>query len=114
MSEPCGASIAELQRDTGHLHDQADMERAREYLTERLHEGKTVRGRTLRDLIDGDLHGERCEIATQTVSDLLLADSGERAAKADTYIEGVIERFLETNEDFVAETAAELAAERPE
>lgn len=110
----CLVSAAEAARDAGPMHDRADLEAARQHLTERLHEGKTVGRCTLRDLIDADLNGPRAGFAAIEITNLLLADSGARAAMADTYIEGVIERHLETNEDLVAETAAELAAEAPD
>jgi hypothetical protein len=109
----CLVSAAEAARDTGPLHDKADLEAARLYLTERLHEGKTVSGCTLRDLIDDDLNGHRAGFATIEITNLMLADSDEVAALRDTYVEGVIERFLESREHVVAETAAELAAEVP-
>lgn len=86
-------------------------ERAREHLTYRLQDGKTVGRRTLRDLIDADLSGPRAGLAAIEITNLLLADSGERAAMADRYVEGVIERYLETNEDLVQETAEEMAAD---
>lgn len=111
---PCAVSTAEAQRDVGRLHDQADLEAARQYLIERLHEGRTVARCTLRDLIDADLNGPRAGFATIEITNMMLADSGEVAALRDTYVEAVIERHLETNEHLVSETAEELALEAAE
>ena len=86
-------------------------EAAREALAGRLHDGKTVGGLVLRDLIDTDLNGSRAEFAVIEITNLLLADSGERAARADLYVEGVIERYLENCEDLVQAFAEEWADE---
>jgi hypothetical protein len=91
-----------------------DLEAARQHLTERLHEGKTVHCLNLRDLIDSDLHGPRSEPATAEVMNVLLAESGERPAIADKYVAGVIERFLETREDLVQECAEEMENAEPD
>lgn len=86
----------------------------RDFLKERLYAGETVKRLTLADLIDADLSGQRADIATQEITTLVLAASGERAALADAYVDGVIERFLETNEELVSEWAEELASEAPD
>lgn len=99
------------------IHDQADgalRQQAVENLTERLHAGKTVRSLTLRDLIDADLSGPRAEFAALEVKNLLLADHGERGAKADAYVAGVIERYITTNPDLVEEEACEIEAHAEE
>lgn len=90
------------------------LEIAREQLVERLHDGKTVHLLTLQDLIDADLSGSRSGFAIIEVCTLLMSDSGEVAAKRDRYLEGVIERFLESKPELVRELAEELAAEGPD
>ena len=84
---------------------------AREDLIWKLHFGNTVGGLGLRDLIDSDLTGPRAEFATIEITNLLLADSGSRAAMADRYVEGVIERYLAAHEELIQEAAEELASE---
>ena len=88
---------------------------ARQNLIERLHDGKTVGGLDLRDLIDGDLNGiPRAEFATLEITNLLLADSAERAAMADKYVEGVIDRYLTTKDDLVEQELEAIKAARYE
>ncbi len=90
------------------------LERAREDLTERLHANGTAGGLTLRDLLDSDMNGPRGGFAVIELTNLLLADSGERAAMADTYVSGVIERFLSVGigEEAVTEQAEAILADR--
>ena len=100
-----------------YLHDAADKvlrEDAIQNLTWRLHAGRTVGGLTIRDLIDGDLGGERSGFAIIEVTNLLLADSRERAAMADTYVSSVIERFLTTKPELVEEEMADMESTRGE
>lgn len=86
---------------------------ARQNLIERLHEGRTVGGCTLRDLIDGDLNSiARAGFATIEITNLLLADSGERAALADTYVAGVIDRYLTTKDDLVEAEVEQILSAR--
>lgn len=86
---------------------------ARQNLIERLHFGDTVGGCTLRDLIDGDLNSiTRAGFATIEITNLLLADSGERAALADTYVSGVIERYLTAKDDLITAEVEQILSAR--
>lgn len=88
---------------------------ARQALIEKLHDGESVGGLTLRELIDSDLNGlPRAEQATKEITALLLADSGERAALADTYVEGVIKRHLDAHPELIQAMAHELARDLAE
>ena len=105
--------LATMNAPDRDIHDAAAgelREQAVYNLTERLHGGRTVGRLTLRDLIDSDLNGPRAGFATIEITNLLLADSGERAAKADTYVAGVIERYLSKRSDLVEEEANEIEA----
>ncbi len=108
------AEVAERLSDTGGDIPKSVMEEARQDLVERLHNGRTVGGLTLRELIDCDITGSRAGFAAIELTNLVLADSGERAAMADAYVSGVIERWLETKSELVEERAEELCAEEPE
>lgn len=82
-------------------------------LTWRLKDGKSVGRLTLADLIDADLSGPRCEGASADVRKIVLAESGERAALADAYVDAVITRFLADpkREALIREEAATIACD---
>lgn len=119
MKEVLAGNVLEIHQRAAPLrdaHDAADgalKAQAVEALTERLRAGNTVGSLSLRDLIDSDLNGPRAGFAAIEVTNLLLADSGERAALADAYKDGVIERFLLSPRglELIEEEAAEIEAD---
>lgn len=82
------------------LSELADTElrkQAIEQLSERLKEGKQVGRLDLRDLIDSDLNGPRAEFATIEVCNVFLADNSDLSLKKEQYLDGVIQRYLESD-----------------
>lgn len=113
---PCRNSIAEIEHDRGVTYDKADIENARQYLTEKLIAGEKALGFFFYDLLDCELNSDRYKILLQELDTLLNKDGGNDTVSgcASTIRDGIIERFLDSNEDKVEELAAELAAEMPE
>ena len=100
------------------LHERADRilrEQAIASLTEKLKSGGKVGRCHLVDLLDAELDSrERYPIALPKVFQILTAESGERAALCDQFVDGLIERYLDSHPEFVEEEAHALEAEGPD
>lgn len=110
---PCRNSIAEAEHDRGPIYDKADIENARQYLTEQLISGKKALGFFFYDVLDCELNSDRYKILLQELDTLLNKDGGNDTVSgcASNIRDGIIERFLDTHADKVEELAVELAAE---
>ena len=98
-----------------HLYDAAEEldKEARQNIAERLKAGETVSKVTLRDILECEFNTEvRFPIALADLEALLIADSKERAALCDRFLDGAIERFLNARDDLVQDEAERIEFER--
>lgn len=92
------------------LHDAADGQlraQAIESLSEKIKGGRSRV--TVHDLIDAELDDhKRNLLLVEQFSDLVGAESGERAALADAIVEGLVARWIAAHADLVEEEAATI------
>lgn len=113
------ADLAEVLSDKrgGDIQKWA-LEQAREDLTEKLRDGEKVGGSDVWDLMDCEINSDRYRILLEGLGCLLLGglnvEACDRAAKADSLRDGLIERYLSTGlgEEAVTERAEEILADR--
>jgi hypothetical protein len=86
-------------------------ERAVENIANRIKAGQSRIG--IRDLLDCEMN-TRPEFLLTELEQVLLAEHGEHGALADKLVEGLIQRYVETNSDVVEEEAAEIEAHESE
>ena len=79
---------------------------AKDSLTEKLKDGKRVGRCDLHDLLDCELNSERYRIVRDDLMQILTAQNDSRPHLADQFIEGLIERYLDSNPELVADEAA--------
>ena len=79
---------------------------AKDSLTEKLKDGKRVGRCDLHDLLDCELNSERYRIVRDDLMQILTAQNDSRPHLADRFIEGLIERYLDSNPELVEEEVA--------
>ena len=90
--------------------EQAFTQEAKDSLTEKLKDGKRVGRCDLHDLLDCELNSERYRIVRDDLMQILTAQNDSRPHLADQFIEGMIDRYLDSNPELVEEEVAnELA-----
>lgn len=83
--------------------------RAREELTEKLKDGKRVGRCTLFDLIDCELQSDFYKSLIEDVGSLLMGcERYSRDEQAEKIMEGLIERYLDSHPDLIADEAVEI------
>lgn len=94
-------------------------EQARDHLSERLLEGKSVGGLFFDALVESELNDSPRAVTQEIAGHLLgvAADAGDEHARVERqvairkFVQRLIDAYLDRNEELVRETAAEFAEE---